>query len=635
MRTSLSLGSTYALLALAGAPLAAQITVGPLPPGIHDPIRPTTGPVPRFVDVGAEAGVDLLGFGRGSAMVDFDQDGLLDLFVTNTGFPDVFYRQKPDRSFEDVTAQWGVAPEFKSSWGVLATDFDNDGDDDVYIFSGGFNGMEENRLLRNDLNVSGMFVDISTSSGDANINTAAFGGCALDYDLDGDLDIYVSNSAGHTSGDAPGVLLRNDGGLMFTDVSVAAGIIHPAAAKHAMAGDLNNDGWPEIVAGTSRLSNLVYLNNGDGTFSQVAGSAGLATPADSFGVMLDDFDNDGWLDVYLPRYQIYPNGPSMLFLNNGDMTFRDVTPGNMTGQTDMGHTTADFDDDGFPDVFIGTGWPREAQWDVLYRITPDGKGGLRAEDISRISGILAGGTTRCHGSPVGDYDQDGDLDMYANNGGVFMNQGTAGVNFLWQNQGTRNHWVGIDLVGTISNRPGVGAHLKATTVWGTEVHRYRQVGRGFCNTDAPTVRFGLGNEEFIESIVVDWPSGVRQMLFQPEADMNHTMVETGLWMEGHLQVGATVKVNLCGEAFHEVFMMAGDAPAWVVMPDYGGVMQVGGNIVASQFLSLDADGHAEVLATIPNDPAASGMTFYVQAWVHPPGTTTGGLLTNLLELAIP
>ena len=175
----------------------------------------------------------------------------------------------------------------------------------------------------------------------------------IDYDRDGFLDVFVSHQ-----NNVPCSLYRNKGDLAFEDVSVPAGIVHPGAYRHCSAGDVDNDGWPDVGRGRDGASLRLYVNRADGTFAEAAGPSQLANTDRNFGLVLEDFDNDGWMDAFFPHYELIPAVPSSLYVNNSGVTFTDVTStAGTTSQTDMGHNTGDLDADGFPDVLIGTGAP--------------------------------------------------------------------------------------------------------------------------------------------------------------------------------------------------------------------------------------------------------------------------------------
>jgi len=485
-----------------------------------------------------ESGTDSPSYGRGAAMVDLDGDGLLDLIAANDFMVTHFYRQLPDHSFVNAVEAWGI-PEAQAkdhTWGVLAADFDNDGDDDVYFLNLGYPG-HKNRLLRNDIETTGTFTDVTQSSGDAIMIPRNFGGTTLDYNNDGLLDIFLT-------GPKPSLhnfLLRNDGNLSFSDVSEQAGFTKPDNYRHVSAGDYNNDGCVDLAVGVFHGSNYLYRNNCDGTFTDVATEAGISRAKDqNFGFVFEDFDNDGWMDLWAPKYywQGADRGQSgELYRNNGDSTFSNVTAtSGLTGQSDMGHSTGDVNGDGYPDIYIGTGHPSYRANDLLLLVEPDGKGGFTTTDVSVISGITSGGETRCHGMAFGDYDQDGRIDIWVNNGGPPTDDGEETGNmvqiqesFLWNGSENDYNWIAVQLRGTKSNRTAVGARIVAITGSGREIHRMVRVGHGFANTDSHIQHFGLGKETSVKQLVINWPAGSSQIILNPAINqVIRVKEETGL-----------------------------------------------------------------------------------------------------------
>ncbi len=480
---------------------------------------------PVFTDVTLSSGTEDVSHGRGSAMYDLDQDGLLDIITGNAVGPNMVFRQLPDHTFVAMNDPWGFGSEEDITWGTIVSDFDNDGDPDVLFVNGtagGFDRTDPCRLYRNDLNETGVFTEVGALSGDLSIASTNFGATSLDYDNDGDLDIFLSSH----NDVQPSRLLRNDGGLQFTDVGPAAGIVHLSSFRHCSTGDIDGDGWLDIAVGALDGPNRLYRNRGDGTFEDIAPQLGIDSPNFNFGLALEDFNNDGHTDVYIPKWQQTPQGPSGLFLNMGDGTLLDVSVASgMTGQTDMGHNTGDINLDGYTDIFIGTGAPRFDDTDQLLLITPDETVGIRVTDYSDESGILALGGSRCHGIVFGDYDRDGDLDIYLNNGGPGSSPTTIENNHLLRNDGPLVPWAAITLVGTESNRDGIGAKCVATTSSGREIHRMHRSGNGFCNTNPAEVWFGPGEGNVITRIDITWPSGIQQAVVNPPMGMITTVVE--------------------------------------------------------------------------------------------------------------
>mgnify|MGYP000989321154 CR=1 FL=1 len=258
-----------------------------------------------FTNQAMRVGVESPGFGRGTAMVDLDNDGLLDLIVTTAGGDDQFWRQTSSQNFEQMNIPWSVPATQDESWGVLVADFDNDGDKDVYFPNGGYSPGEANVMLRNDLNTSGKFENISASSGACASALSNFGGSVLDYDNDGDLDIFLTTAVSYWATTPQRCeLYRNDGlnpttgVVQFEEVGLAAGITMLGDFRNCGVADYDNDGYMDIMVGSYDGNNLLYHNNGDGTFTDKAQAAGVQDPFRSFGGTFEDFNNDGWPDIF-------------------------------------------------------------------------------------------------------------------------------------------------------------------------------------------------------------------------------------------------------------------------------------------------------------------------------------------------
>jgi len=602
-----------------------------------------------YIDRAADFDIGNEGFGRGAAMIDLDGDGLLDLIASNAGMPSAYFRQLEGGGFEEISEAWGIAPDDRASWGVLVADFDNDGDRDIYHMNGAFFGAERNQVLRNDLNTLGRFTDVSEASGDGALIGSTFGGSAVDYDRDGDLDIFLAN----TDDDGLGMggnreaypverplleggnlnLLRNDGNLVFTEVTAEAGVIFSGHFKHTGVGDIDNDGWPDLGVGNFAGDNAVFRNNGDGTFQEVAGQLGVTSPRWNFGMVFDDFNNDGWMDIYLPKYQENPEGPSELYLNQGGGQFVNATPGSgLTGQTDMGHNVSDADGDGYPDIYIGTGNPDFEAPDKLFLITPTSLGGILATDASVGSGILERGPTRSHGHAFGDYDNDGDIDIWVNNGGPQRILQTREKNFLWENEGTDNNWLMLDLRGVLSNESAVGARVRAVTNDSRDVYRHVAVGKGFGNTNDLAVHVGIGQATFVQRAEITWPSGISQTVLGPAIGERHEVIETGMTGAATATAGDTYIVSTYGPANHEVSVMRSSAPAEIPLPKFGGIGRLAQPVTVLKTGTMDASGRGSVPITVPD--GVPGEQIYLQAWIHEPGATEGGALSNLIVVTL-
>ena len=587
-----------------------------------------------FDNVAAEAGVDAYGFGRGAGWSDFDADGQLDLFALKGGQPNIVYRQRPDHTFEDVSAAWGIAPLTKHHWTCVVCDLDNDGDDDVFVGCGGFFAAETNLLYRNDIGVQGHFTDVSAQAGAATgIATPVFGSTALDFDVDGDLDLFFADI---TRPGFPGYchLTRNDGNLFFTDVSHAAGVDLTGNYRHVGPGDFNDDALPDVAASNFDGGSRLFVNVGGATFTDIAPTlAPLGSDTDCFGVVLVDFDLDGWQDLFVPRWHTELTTPSGLFRNLGGVALADQSYSSGIGaHTDMGHNAFDLDNDGAPEIFIGTGSPTTPMLDVLLKITPGPAGQLVATDISLESGILAVGPTRGHGSAAADYDGDGDIDFFCNNGGMGLVAASQEYSLLYRNRGNDNAWFEVELTGVLSNRSGVGAKLSASLPDGRILRLERQAGVGFGNTDSPIQHFGIGTSTSVDRLDVRWPSGIVQTLLSPAIETRHELVETGLRLVGTPAIGSVVTLQICGSPHVVADLLLSSTAGSVAKPKYSGILQILPPYIGPFTLVLGDAGLVELPILLPLDPSLVGLTLYLQGGIHPADGIQGTVLSNLLPI---
>ena len=571
-------------------------------------------------------------FGRGAAMIDLDQDGLPDVIAANAAMDNFFLRQTPTHGLQQANDLWDVPYDGYLTQGVLAADFDNDGDPDVYLLRNG----PANLMLRNDIGSEGRLTDVSAQAGaGGTLATRTFGGTALDFDRDGFLDVFLSNV------DQPCSLLRNDGttGLYFEDVSSQAGIVSVGTHRHAGAGDIDNDGWIDVGVGNENGPNLLYANDTDGTFTDVAAETGVLAPQSSFGTVFEDFNNDGWQDVLLPKYQTVAVEPSGLFLNTGSRTFVDVSESSgIGGHQDMGHDVFDVDLDGYADLYFGTGTPAAPYDDVLMLVRPTGTNGVTCMDATAECGLLAEGPTRMHGMAHGDFDLDGDLDVYCNNGGPTNNSATLQENFLWESMGNGNSWIGLRLEGVQSNRSAIGARASVFTTGGFRVFRHLTAGRGYANTPEPTLFFGLGSETTVDRVEIEWPSGIRQVIVAPPTGTLVSVLETGMRVRplrragepvetlrppapppsdgvSEVPIGSSLTLELCGPPGDQVDVWYGLRKTSVDGPWTGGV----GGIHRTRALGttrLDPSGRGTLRLPIPPSPVLVDRLLYFQSRDH-------------------
>ena len=477
-----------------------------------------------FVDVAPKLGLDTVGLAGGSVMEDFDADGDLDLMASSWGLRDQlrYFRNNGDGSFDDATVEAGLAG-IVSGLNLVPADYDNDGLADVLVLRGGWlNQPHPNSLLRS--NGDGSFTDVTEAAGllrGTPTQTAAWG----DYDNDGDVDLFVGNESllGSTY---PCQLFRNNGDGTFTDVAYLAGVEVVGFVKGVAWGDYDNDGRLDLYVSRLEEPNLLFRNEGpspDGrwSFRDVTATAGVAEPQNSFPTWFFDYDNDGWLDLFVAGFraslgdmaaeylgQRRSAGHPRLYRNQGDGTFADVTEaaGLDTILPTMGSNYGDLDNDGFLDVYLGTGS------EILEMLVPNrvfrNVGGKRFEDVTTAGGF--GHLQKGHGVSFGDIDHDGDQDVYIVLGGAF--EGDRSQNVLLLNPGHGNAWITLRLRGTASNRLAIGARITvevATPDGDRAIHATVGSGGSF---GASTLQqeIGLGDATMIRQLTVVWPGSGRR-----------------------------------------------------------------------------------------------------------------------------
>jgi hypothetical protein len=487
--------------------------------------------------------------GSGCAWIDYNNDGLLDLYVVSGRYVDGvtkfskpdgvdatnhLYRNNGDGTFTDVTAQAGVGGK-GFGMGVTVGDYDNDGYEDIYVSNWGSSILYHN-------NGDGTFTDVTAKAGVENPHFGT-GATWLDYDRDGKLDLFVGNylkfdpnaKREYFSADAfPGPLdyegdadrlFHNNGDGTFTDVSHKAGIDNPLGrAMGLTAGDYDNDGWPDIYIANDTMDSYLYHNNHDGTFTNVAqdvnvafGANGEATSA--MNPIFGDYDNDGWQDIFVSDMRYH-----RLFHNPGAKGFwldSTVETGvaQVSGQyVAWGDGFFDFDNDGWKDLFIVNGglhWLIPMEDSVLRN-----NGNSTFTDVSSELGSYFKFKKVGRGACFADYDNDGYIDafiMVLGGKGILLHNNPPPV-------GMRNHWLTIKLIGTKSNRDGFGARLEALA---GDLHQYIEATseNGYLSQGDPRPHFGLGKHTEVDKLIIRWPSGIDQEIDHVKADQFLTVKE--------------------------------------------------------------------------------------------------------------
>jgi hypothetical protein len=488
--------------------------------------------------------------GSGCGWLDYNQDGLLDLYLVNGAETPVYkpkeplrgalYRNNGDGTFTDVTVQAGVGAEGLFGMGIAVGDYDNDGFPDFIVLGYG-------RCILYHNNGDGTFTDVTAQAGVENKGLWASSAAWFDYDNDGKLDLIIVNYIAWTpesdfwcgergpgmrsychpnNYDAePSALFHNNGDGTFTDVSKSSGVAQkPGNGLGVVTFDFDNDGWEDIFVANDAMPNHLFQNNHDGTFSEIGYLAGVAVSLDGatesgMGADAADTTGSGRFDLVVGHLE---NQLARLYRNMGGQVFEDATLLSKIGyatfhMSEFSLRFMDYDNDGACDLFFGTGHVMDninvynkevyyAEPKMMFRNT----GGGFFENVSDKLGPDFAAPRVSRGAAIGDFDNDGDLDILVNHCGDTPQ-------LLRNDGGNANHWLEILLIGTRSTRDGVGARVKVT-VGKLVVYGQRKGGMSYQSAQDPRLHFGLGQNPNVDAVEIIWPSGIVTKLSNLKSD---------------------------------------------------------------------------------------------------------------------
>lgn len=487
---------------------------------------------PRFKNVSNEKKLDTLGLSGGAVCEDLNGDGFFDIMVSdwNSSTQIRYFENDGKGDFSDKTMESNLKGIF-GGLNLIDADYDNDGDIDIFVLRGawgGKHGLIPNSLLQND--GKGKFTDVTFDVGLEDSRYPTQTGSWADYDLDGDLDLYIGNE------EHPCELFQNQGDGTFKDVANLAGVTNDNLfTKAVIWGDFNNDRFPDLYVSNYFKPNRLYKNNQDGTFTDVAYVMDMAGPAMSFTSWFWDFNNDGVQDLFVATYpndmenysrQFFGVGKTnperdLLYQGDGAGGFSEVGAkvGLNVSTESMGANYGDLDNDGYLDFYLGTGAPhfKFLVPNLMYKNI----GGNEFKSVTYAGGF--GHLQKGHAVAFVDLDNDGDQDVFQVLGGAYP--GDQFQNALFENPGNGNNWLKIKLNGTQTNRSGVGARIKLTFKENGKtrsVYRWVNSGGTFgCNPFLQHI--GIGKSNKIDLVEVYWPVSDKTQVFG-EVVPNQTMI---------------------------------------------------------------------------------------------------------------
>ena len=490
-----------------------------------------------FKEVSSKFGIAQDGLSGGVSIDDFNNDGLLDIFITSYGMSDQSkLYTNTSNGFIDTTEEAGLTG-IVSGLNCIHADYDNDGNIDIFVLRGawlGEGGNHPNSLLKN--NGDGTFTDVTKSAGLLSFHPTQTASWA-DVNNDGYLDLFVGNESNEKQSHPCELYINQKDGSFIEESSNYNLSSIEGFVKGVVFGDINNDKWPDLYISVMGGNNLLFKNN-FGKFENISETAGVQGPNFSFPTWFWDVNNDGFNDILVASYDTRNiqnvagdfvkelqgekvlSDKSKLYINNGDETFSEQSNAFNIDKSfyAMGSNFGDLDNDGWLDFYIGTGSPEFTS--VVPNRMFRNVDGISFEEVTSAGGF--GHIQKGHGVSFADLDNDGDQDIYAVLGGAY--QGDNYTNVCFENPTFENNWVILNLEGVQSNRSAIGTKLKLDLDNGRTIFYTINTGGSF-GSNSLQAEIGLGQSKMIQTLTIIWPSSDTQIFNSVAVNKKHKLSE--------------------------------------------------------------------------------------------------------------
>ena len=493
--------------------------------------------IKAFKEVSSKLGIAQDGLSGGVSIDDFNNDGLLDIFITSYGMSDQSkLYTNTSNGFIDTTEEAGLTG-IVSGLNCIHADYDNDGNIDIFVLRGawlGEGGNHPNSLLKN--NGDGTFTDVTKSAGLLSFHPTQTASWA-DVNNDGYLDLFVGNESNEKQSHPCELYINQKDGSFIEESSNYNLSSIEGFVKGVVFGDINNDKWPDLYISVMGGNNLLFKNN-FGKFENISETAGVQGPNFSFPTWFWDVNNDGFNDILVASYDTRNiqnvagdfvkelqgekvlSDKSKLYINNGDETFSEQSNAFNIDKSfyAMGSNFGDLDNDGWLDFYIGTGSPEFTS--VVPNRMFRNVDGISFEEVTSAGGF--GHIQKGHGVSFADLDNDGDQDIYAVLGGAY--QGDNYTNVCFENPTFENNWVILNLEGVQSNRSAIGTKLKLDLDNGRTIFYTINTGGSF-GSNSLQAEIGLGQSKMIQTLTIIWPSSDTQIFNSVAVNKKHKLSE--------------------------------------------------------------------------------------------------------------